>query len=100
MPDVSIDYAAIAASKTAYKNMRSMLEGATRSLSDVSGSAVAQSDLRGKLEDLHGSWGRGAKKLAEYAEDAGAGLEGILEAFQGLDSELGASMTGEGGKSA
>jgi hypothetical protein len=40
------------------------------------------------------------KKLARYAEDAGAGLEGILEAFQGLDSELGASMVPQEGSSA
>ncbi|MGZ0711558.1 hypothetical protein ACWPKO_24830 (plasmid) [Coraliomargarita sp. W4R53] len=97
MPDVSIDFSAMAASKTAYKNMHTMLDSATSALSKVSGSAVAQDDLRGRLEDLHGSWGGGMKKLARYAEDAGVGLEGIMDAFKGLDTELGASMVPEEG---
>ncbi|WP_106816896.1 hypothetical protein [Microbacterium timonense] len=97
MTDVRIDYEAMAASRYAYANMRTLLDGATGALSDVSGSAVPQDELRRRLEDLHRSWGGGLDKLARYAEDAGAGLEGILEAFQGLDSELGASMVPEEG---
>jgi hypothetical protein len=97
MTDVRIDYAAMTASRQAYANMRTTLEGATGALSSVSGAAVPQDELRRRLEDLHGSWGGGVDRLARYAEDAGAGLEGILEAFRSLDSELGASMVPQEG---
>jgi len=100
MTDVRIDYDAMAASRHAYANMRTLLNDATGALSNVSGSAVPQDELRRRLEDLHGSWGGGMDKLARYAEDAGAGLEGILEAFQSLDSELGASMVPQEGSAA
>lgn len=97
MYDVRIDFTAMEASKTAYANMRATLEGSTNALSDVSSSAVPQEELRNKLEDLHDSWGGGLKKLVRYSDDAGAGLAGILEAFQGLDTELAASMEQEEG---
>ncbi|WP_374977295.1 hypothetical protein ACEYYH_05725 [Microbacterium trichothecenolyticum] len=100
MTDVRIDYDAMNASRRAYANMRTLLDDATGALSSVSGSAVPQDELRRRLEDLHGSWGGGMDKLARYAEDAGTGLQGILEAFQGLDRELGASMVPEEGSAA
>ena len=100
MPDVSIDYAAMEASKTAYANMRTSLDAATSALGSVSASAVPQQELRRRLEDLHDSWGGGIDKLGRYAEDASTGLQGILEAFRGLDSELAASMEPEEGASA
>lgn len=97
MVDVRIDYDAIRASRTAFVNMRDVLDGATRAMSHVSGAAVPQDVLRRRLEDLHDSWGGGIDKLARYAEDAGSGLEGILEAFQQLDTELGNSMVPQEG---
>jgi hypothetical protein len=100
MTYLRIDFAAMAASRQAYSNMRSMLEGATGALSDGAGSTVKQEYLPRRLEDLHGSWGGGVDRLARYAEDAGAGLEGILEAFQGLDTELGKSMVPQEGSAA
>lgn len=100
MTDVRIDYDAMNASRHAYASMRTLLDDATGALSNVSGSAVPQDELRRRLEDLHGSWGGGMNKLARYAEDAGTGLQGILEAFQGLDSELGASMVPQEGSAA
>lgn len=98
MVDVRVDFDAMQASRTAYVNMRDVLSGATQALSGVSGAAVPQDVLRQRLEDLHGSWGGGIDKLARYAEDAGAGLEGILEAFQQLDTELGNSMVPQEGE--
>jgi hypothetical protein len=100
MTDVSIDFAAMEASRTAYANMRSSLDSATSGLGAVSGAAVPQDELRRRLEDLHDSWGGGLDKLGRYAEDESTGLQGILEAFQGLDSELAASMEPEGGAAA
>jgi len=97
MVDVRVDFDAMRASRTAYVNMRDVLDGATAAMSSVSGAAVPQDVLRRRLEDLHGSWGGGIDKLARYAEDAGAGLEGILEAFQQLDTELGDSMVPQEG---
>lgn len=95
MHDVRVDYAAMEASRTAYSNMRGTLESATGALARVSGSAVPQDRLRDRLEELHDSWGGGLSKLARYADEAGTGLEGILEAFQGLDTEIAASMEQE-----
>jgi hypothetical protein len=63
-------------------------------------SAASPARLRRRLEDLHDSWGGGIDKLGRYAEDASTGLQGILEAFRGLDSELAASMEPEEGASA
>lgn len=97
MVDVRVDFDAMRASRTAYVNMRDVLDGATSAMSNVSGAAVPQDVLRRRLEDLHGSWGGGIDKLARYADDAGAGLEGILEAFQQLDTELGDSMVPQEG---
>lgn len=90
--DVRVDYDAMEASRRAYDNMRELLEGSTRSLDGIGAGSVPQHELRRRLEDLHGSWGGGAKKLARFAEDAGAGLQGILEAFQGFDADVAASM--------
>lgn len=97
MVDVRVDFDAMRASRAAYVNMRDVLDGATSAMSNVSGAAVPQDVLRRRLEDLHGSWGGGIDKLARYADDAGAGLEGILEAFQQLDTELGDSMVPQEG---
>lgn len=92
MHDVRVDYAAMQASRDAYGNMRGLLEGATAALDGISGGAVPQTELRRRLEDLHDAWGSGAKKLARYAEEAGEGLKGVLEAFQELDTQIAAGM--------
>lgn len=92
MPDVSLDYDAMEASIRAYKNMKSMLDGATSSLGDASHSAVPQDALRDRLHELHDAWGGGLDKLARFSEDAHGGISSVLEAFRGFDTEVAASM--------
>lgn len=93
MADVSLDYAAMEASISAYKNMKSLLDDSTSALGSASGDAVAQRVLRDRLHDLHDSWGGGLKKLARYAEDAHGGLSSVLEAFRSFDEDVAAQMT-------
>ncbi|UJP10359.1 hypothetical protein L2X99_01195 [Microbacterium sp. KUDC0406] len=99
MADVSLDYAAMEASISAYKNMHSLLDGSTAALGSASSDAIPQSALRDRLHDLHDSWGGGLDKLSRYAEDAHGGLSNVLEAFRSFDEDVAASME-EGGDSA
>ena len=86
MPDVSIDYSAMEASKTAYANMRTSLDAATSALGSVSASAVPQQELRRRLEDLHDSWGGGIDKLG-HAYSSYVGVRLLTPLLEALGNE-------------
>ena len=93
MPSLRVDTDALRRNQTTLSEIGRTLESATADLDDVSGASVAQSDLRGRLEDLGGSWGIGLKKLGGFAGEAALALSGVADAFENADTELARGLT-------
>jgi len=96
VPDVRIDYTALETTRRTLGDIGDVLKSSTNAVSDVPSAAVAQGDLRDRLQDMSGFWGNSLRKLSGFAEEAGTGLEGIVDAFRGLDEQIAASMETEG----
>lgn len=96
MPDVRIDYDVLETTRKTLVDIGDVLTSATDAVSDVPSAAVAQSDLRERLHDMGDFWGNSLRKLSDFATEAGAGLEGIVDAFRSLDEQIADSMTPEG----
>lgn len=92
MADLRVDTAAIRGSQTTFGDIRDRLESAVAGFSSVSGSSVAQADLRSRLDELGGSWGVGIKKLSEYADAAAGALAGVADAFDSADDGLASAL--------
>lgn len=92
MPDVRIDYGTLETTRRTLADIGSVLSGSTDAVSDVPAGAVAQADLRGRLAQMSGFWGNSLRKLSGFADEAGGALDGVVEAFQSLDDQLGAAM--------
>jgi hypothetical protein len=92
MPDVRIDYGALETTRRTLADIGSVLSGSTDAVSNVPAGAVAQADLRDRLAEMSGFWGNSLRKLSGFAEEAGGALEGVVEAFQSVDEQLGSAM--------
>ena len=88
MVDLRVDTGAIRRSQATFGDIRDRLESAVAGFESVSGSTVAQDELRRRLDELGSSWGVGIKKLGEFAAAAGTALGGVADAFDGVDDEL------------
>lgn len=88
MVDLRVDTGAIRRSQATFGDIRDRLEAAVAGFDSVSGSTVAQEQLRQRLDELGSSWGVGIKKLGEFAEAAAGALSGIADAFDSVDDEL------------
>lgn len=92
MADLRVDTGALRGSQATFGDIRDRLESAVAGFSSVSGSTVAQAELRSRLDDLGSSWGVGIKKLSEYANAAAGALAGVADAFDSADDGLATAL--------
>ncbi|MFE6997409.1 hypothetical protein ACFVAE_15695 [Microbacterium sp. NPDC057659] len=97
MVDVSIDYDKVETTRRTLGDIGDVLSSSTDAVSDVPSGAVAQAELRDRLQDMGDFWGNSLRKLSGFAKDAAGGLDGVVEAFRTLDEEIAASMESEEG---
>lgn len=95
MPDVKLDFTVLETTRRTLGDIGAVLSASTEAVSDVPSSAVSQEELRNRLQEMGDFWGNSLRKLSDFAEEAGTGLEGIVDAFRTLDEELGSSMESE-----
>lgn len=96
MPDVRIDFDVLETTRRTLADIGDVLTSATDAVSDIPSAAVAQSDLRDRLHEMGDVWGSSLRKLSTFATEAGAGLEGVVDAFRSLDEQIADSLKEEG----
>jgi hypothetical protein len=99
MTDLRVDTDALRRSERAYADMAATLAAATAGMDRIGGGAVAQADLRVRLDELADAWGVGLRTLGEHASEAASALAGVADAFDSLDGDLASSLEQSGPES-
>jgi hypothetical protein len=95
--DLYIDGDALDRTKTNVENIEGLLSGPCRAMRDLPAEAAGNETLASKLRGFGDEWDYGMGKLGEFSGACSQALGGIRDAFDGLEDELMANLTGEQG---
>lgn len=95
MVDLFVDWDVLARSRERLRSIEDLLSQPCRELAALPTEAVAQDDLRDKMQEFGDEWSYGIGKLGEYSGSAVEALEQIRDAFESLDDDLTKSIEGE-----